>query len=221
MLNRMDAREIIDGFDRILPEQEKALQLAAVNAGKFHASNSPIFTAFTQLQFFVLTVDYDMRVMLRTLLADPQSRVTAEKFLALTLEESDEFIGAVIGDMKKALRSAGNPASTDPAKNAFDAQRFDEVTAQYWADVRPFRDDYAFNKTLREIRNTVAGHIMGKQVGLLNSAGWIASRAAVPRTTDGVMTSQIVGYSVTVLQALLKYSRGLHTCMSMSDSVKG
>ncbi|NHF63743.1 hypothetical protein FK219_010940 [Chryseoglobus sp. KN1116] len=94
-------------------------------------------------------------------------------------------------------------------------------STQYWADVRPFRDDYAFNKTLREIRNTVAGHIMGKQVGLLNSAGWIASRAAVPRTTDGVMTSQIVGYSVTVLQALLKYSRGLHTCMSMSDSVKG
>lgn len=210
------AEAIIRGFDQILPEQERALQQAAQNAGRYHKSNSAIFTAFTQLQFFVLTVDYDMRVMLRTLLAHPQSRVTAEKFLALTLEESDEFIGAVIGEMKKALRAATAPNSTDPAKDAFDGGRFDEITAEYWDAVKTFRDDKAFNETLREIRNTVAGHIMGKQVGMLNSASWVASRASVPRTSDGVMSSQIVAYSVTVLQALLKYSRGLSTCISLS-----
>jgi hypothetical protein len=212
-MNPTDASVIVANLDLVLPEQEKALQQGATNAGTYRNSNSALFSAFTQLQFFVLAVDYDMRVMVRTLLADPQSRLTAEKFLALVLEESDESIGSVIGDTKKALRAAAEPQSTDPARAAFDQDRFDTVTAAYWEGVRSIRDDKAFNKTLREIRNTVAGHYLGKQDGMLNSAAWVTSRARIPRTAEGAMTSAILLHSVTALTALLTYSRGLQSCV--------
>lgn len=204
----VNAREIVTGLDSILPEQERALQLAAHNVKLGLERDSEIYRAFTQLQFFVLTVDFDMRVMLRSLLVDPQNRLTAEKFLALTLEEADDTVGRMTNSLKRAMQ-----LPDDSGANLFDEARFDDAVAAFKTAQAHFRADGEFQETLRLIRNTVSGHIVGKEVGVQNSAIWVLTREGVPRTTEGVMRSQIVFYAVSTLTALLGLARALKTCL--------
>lgn len=204
----VDAQEIVTGLNSILPEQERALQLAAHNVKLGLERDSEIYRAFTQLQFFVLTVDFDMRVMLRSLLVDPQNRLTAEKFLALTLEEADDAVGRMTNSLKRAMQ-----LPDDSGANLFDEARFDDAVAAFKKAQAHFREDGEFQETLRLIRNTVSGHIVGKEVGVQNSAIWVLTREGVPRTTEGVMRSQIVFYAVSTLTALLGLARALKTCL--------
>lgn len=208
ILSPVTADDIVRGFDAILPEQERVLEHAALNVKLGLERDSPIYQAFTQLQFFVLTVDFDMRVMLRSLLANPQNRLTAEKFLALTLEEADDSVGRMVGAVKREMR---NPKDT--GAQLFDEALYDEAMAQFKADMSELRTDKEFQKTLREIRNTVSGHIVGDDVGVKNSAIWVLTREGVPRTAEGVMKSRIVYYAVLVLKALDRFAKALQACV--------
>jgi len=199
------AEEIIAGFDARLPEQERVLEQAAQNVKLGLERDSEIYREFTQLQFFILTVDFDMRVMLRALLADPQNRLTAEKFLALTLEEAEESAGRMVSAVSKAMRTLPN----DTGAHLFDMAKFDEAVRGFKHAMSEMRADKDFNRTLRLIRNTVSGHIVGDEVGVQHSAVWVLTRQGVPRDIDGVLKSQIVRYAITTLKALTEFARGL------------
>lgn len=199
------AEDIIAGFDTTLPQQERVLEQAAQNVKLGLERDSEIYGGFTQLQFFILTVDFDMRVMLRALLADPQNRLTAEKFLALTLEEAEESAGRMINAVSKAMRTLPN----DTGAHLFDITKFDEAVSAFKQAMSEMREDKEFNKTLRLIRNTVSGHIVGDDVGVQNSAIWVLTRHGVPRDIDGVLRSQIVYYAIATLKALSEFAHGL------------
>lgn len=203
------AEDIISGFDAILPEQERVLEQAAQNVKLGLERDSEIYRGFTQLQFFILTVDFDMRVMLRALLADPQNRLTAEKFLALTLEEAEESAGRMINAVAKAMRTLPN----DTGAHLFDLAKFDETVRMFKQSMLEMKQDKEFNKTLRLIRNTVSGHIVGDEVGVQNSAIWVLTRQGVSRDIDGVLRSQIVYYAIATLKALSDFARGLQGCV--------
>ena len=203
------AKDVVASLDAILPEQERVLELAAQNVKLGLERDSEIYRSFTQLQFFVLTVDFDMRVMLRALLVDPQNRLTAEKFLALTLEEADESVDRLIKIANAAMRTLPN----DTGAHLFDMEKFEEAVRTFKQAMREMRDDKEFNENLRLIRNTVSAHIVGDKVGVQNSAIWVLTRKDVPRNGDGVMRSQIVHYAVATLQALLAFARGLTGCL--------
>lgn len=213
----MDAKEITDGFDAILPEQERVLQAAAHNVKLGLERDSSIYRAFTQLQFFVLTVDFDMRVMLRALLLDPQNRITAEKFLAHTLQEADDAVGKVTNVVKAEMRRSVRAATPDTGAHLFDEDKFDAAVAEFKTAMADLRGDTDFQETLRLIRNTVSGHIVGDDVGVVNSAIWVLTREGVPRTTEGVMKSQIVFYAVSTLTALAAFARALQGCAKVSS----
>jgi hypothetical protein len=211
----MDPTPIIAGLDAILPEQERALQLAARNVKLGLERDSTIYRAFTQLQFFVLTVDFDMRVMLRALLVDPQNRLTAEKFLALTLQEADDTVGKVTNTLKAEMRKSDRATVPDSGAQFFDEAKLDVAVAEFKTAMAGFRDDVDFQRTLRMIRNTVSGHIVGDEVGVQNSAIWVLTREGVPRNTEGVMMSQIVSYAVSTGLALLNFARALQGCAKL------
>lgn len=197
--------DLISRFDASLPEQERVLEHAAQNVKLGLERDSEIYRAFTQLQFFILTVDFDMRVMLRALLANPQNRLTAEKFLALTLEEADESAGRMVNAVAKAMRTLPE----DTGAHLFDVAKFDGAARAFKQAMSEMRDDKEFNETLRLIRNTVSGHIVGDQVGVQNGAIWVLTRQGVPRDTDGVLRSQIVYYAIATLKALSEFAGGL------------
>jgi len=199
------AKDLISRFDASLPEQERVLEQAAQNVKLGLERDSEIYRAFTQLQFFILTVDFDMRVMLRALLADPQNRLTAEKFLALTLEEADESAGRMVNAVAKAMRTLPN----DTGAHLFDVAKFDGSARAFKQAISEMRDDKEFNETLRLIRNTVSGHIVGDEVGVQNGAIWVLTRQDVPRDIDGVLRSQIVYYAIATLKALSEFAGGL------------
>ncbi|WP_156876586.1 hypothetical protein [Microbacterium luticocti] len=199
------AEGIIAGFDAILPEQERVLEQAAQNVKLGLERDSEIYREFTQLQFFILTVDFDMRVMLRALLADPQNRLTAEKFLALTLEEAEESAGRMVNAVSRAIRTLPN----DTGAHLFEVAKFDEAVSAFKHGMSEMRDDKDFNRTLRLIRNTVSGHIVGDEVGVQNGAIWVLTRRGVPRDIDGVLRSQIVYYAIATLKALSEFAHGL------------
>ncbi len=202
------AEDIIARFDAILPEQERVLEQAAQNVKIGLERDSEIYREFTQLQFFILTVDFDMRVMLRALFADPQNRLTAEKFLALTLEEAEESAGRMVNAVSRAIRTLPN----DTGAHLFDVAKLDEAVSAFKQAMSEMRDDKDFNKTLRLIRNTVSGHIVGDEVGVQNGAIWVLTRQGVPRDIDGVLRSQIVYYAIATLKALREFAHGLqHT----------
>ncbi len=184
-----DARQITDGFDAVLPEQERALEAAARNVKLGLERDSAIYRAFTQLQFFVLTVDFDMRVMLRALLLDPQNRLTAEKFLALTLQEADDSVGKVTNAVKAEMRKSVRATPSDSGAHLIDETMFDAAVDEFKEQMAELRGDGTFQETLRLIRNTVSGHIVGDNVGVQNSAIWVLTREGVPRTAEGVMRS--------------------------------
>lgn len=211
----MDAKPIIDGLDVILPEQERVLHAAANNVKLGLERDSAIYRAFTQLHFFVLSVDFDMRVMLRALLVDPQNRLTAEKFLALTLREADDSVGKVTNALKAEMRKSARASNPDSGAHLFDEAKFDTAVAEFKTAMAGLRDDSTFQGTLRLIRNTVSGHIVGDDVGVQNSAIWVLTREGVPRTTEGVMRSQIVFYAVSTLTALLNFARALQGCAKL------
>lgn len=194
----MDAEDIIAGFDKLLPEQERVLEQAARNVKLALENDSAIYIAFTELQFFVLSVDFDMRVMLRALLSDPQNRLTNEKFLALTLEEADESVGRVIKKLNTAMRTLPN----DSGAPFFELAAVEAAAKKFKIATQAMRDDKPFNESLRLIRNTVAGHFVGDEVGVQNSVIWVLTRAGVTRDAEGVMKSQIVGYAISTLVAL-------------------
>lgn len=199
------AADIVAGFDAILPEQERVLEQAARNVKLGLERDSEIYRGFTQLQFFILTVDFDIRVMLRALLADPQNRLTAEKFLALTLEEAEESAGRMVNAVAKAMRTLPN----DTGAHLFDVGKFDEAVHGFRQAMSEMRDDKEFKKTLRLIRNTVSGHIVGDEVGVQNSAIWVLTRQGIARDIDGVLRSQIVYYAIASLKALSDFAGGL------------
>lgn len=212
----MDAKPIIEGLDAILPEQERVLEAAANNVKLGLERDSAIYRAFTQLHFFVLSVDFDMRVMLRSLLVDPQNRLTAEKFLALTLREADDSVGKVTNALKAELRKSDRASTPDTGAHLFDEVKVDAAVAEFKKAMAGLRDDTTFQETLRSIRNTVSGHIVGDDVGVQNSAIWVLTREGVPRSTEGVMKSQIVAYAVSTLLALLNFSRALQGCVKLN-----
>lgn len=203
------AEQLIENFNSTLPEQERVLESAAQNVKLGLERDSEIFRSFTQLQFFVLTVDFDMRVMLRALLVDPQNRLTAEKFFALTLEEADESVGGMINGFNKAMRLS----SKDSGRDLFDIERFTEEERKFKQAMKEMRDDKEFNQILRLIRNTVSGHIVGDKVGIQNSAIWVLTRKDVPRNVEGVMSSHVVRYAVSTLGALDEFAHGLQRCL--------
>ena len=199
------AEEIIAWFDAMLPEQERVLEQAAENVQLGLERDSEVYRGFTQLQFFILTVDFDMRVMLRALVADPQNRLTAEKFLALTLEEAEESAGQMLNAVSKAMRTLPDDAGI----HLVDITKFDEAVREFKQAMSKMRGDKEFNRTLRLIRNTVSGHIIGDKVGVQNSAIWVLTRKGVPRDIDGVLRSQIVYYAIATVKALNELAQGL------------
>jgi hypothetical protein len=198
----MDA-QFIANLDALLPEQERALEEAARNVKLGLERDSVIYRGFTQLQFFILTVDFDMRVMLRALLVSPQNRLTAEKFLALTLEESDESMGKMVQGLLRPMHSLPK----DSGAHLFDRDKVIKAYESYKTATAPMRADKDFAATLRLIRNTVSGHIVGDKVGVQNGAIWVLTRAGISRDADGVLKSQIVAYAVATLLALLRFSK--------------
>ncbi|TFD61189.1 hypothetical protein E3T43_00925 [Cryobacterium sp. Hh7] len=201
----MQSQALIERFNATLPEQERTLEQAARNVKLGLERDSEIYKAFTQLHFFTLTVDFDMRVMLRALLVDPQNRLTAEKFLALTLEEAEGAVGRMIGTLIKNMRTLPD----DSGAGLFDHDKINDAVREFKANMAEMRDSVEFNKTLRLIRNTVSGHIVGDDTGVQNSVIWVLTREGVARTTEGVLKSQIVYFAVSVLTALDTLSRGL------------
>lgn len=202
----MESMEIVAGFDANFDEQERVLAQAARNAEMGIKGNSDVFKAFTALHFFTLTVDFDMRVMLRTLLAHPNSRLTAEKFLVLTLEEAEESVNKLINVLLGAIRNA---KENDPCRSTFDFEELKRAKIKFDASMKPLRADAEFMNTLRLIRNTVAAHIVGDEVGIQNGAIWVLTREDIPRDENGVMRSKIVSYSVQILTALNALTRDL------------
>lgn len=182
--------------------------------------DSAIFRAFTQLQFFILTVDFDMRVMLRSLLLDPQNRLTAEKFLALTLQEAVDEVGKMTNAVKASMRKSARATTPDSGSHLIEESLFDQAAAEFKGRMADLRGDTDFQANLRLIRNTVSGHIVGDTVGVVNSAIWVLTREGVPRTEEGVMKSQIVFYAVSTLQALLHFSRALEACTSITTGTQ-
>jgi hypothetical protein len=146
---------IVANLDRLLPEQERMLAQAARNAELGLKGNSAVYRAFTDLDFFALTVDYDLRVLLRSLLAHPQSRLTAEKFLVLALEEADESVDKMINRLMGAIRRAG---ADDPAHDAFDFEVIGAAKVEFGNAMASMRADTAFTQTLRLIRNRRCPH---------------------------------------------------------------
>lgn len=205
------AKQLTDQLDAILPEQEVILELAARNVQLGLERDSAIFRAFTQLQFFILTVDFDMRVMLRALLLDPQNRLTAEKFLAHTLQEAVDEVGKMTNAVKAAMRKSDRSATPDSGAHLVEESLFDQSAAEFKGRMAGLRGDNDFQANLRLIRNTVSGHIVGDTAGVLNSAIWVLTREGVPRTEEGVMKSQVVLYAVSTLEALLHFARALQT----------
>lgn len=199
------AEDIIAAFDAKLPEQERDLEQAAENVKLGLESDSEVYRGFTQLQFFLLTVDFDMRVMLRALLVDPQNRLTAEKFLALTLEEADKSAGRMVNAISKAMRTLPN----DTGIHLLDITKFDEAVRAFKQAMSELRGDKEFKKYLRLIRNTISGHIVGDEVGVNNSAIWVLTRKGIPRDIDGVLRSKIVQYAIATLVALTEFAQGL------------
>lgn len=202
----MGITDLIDDFDSNFLEQEEVLVLAAKNAEIGIKGNSEVFKAFTALHFFTLTVDFDMRVMLRTLLAHRNSRLTAEKFLVLTLEEAEESVNKLINVLLGALRNA---ALDDPCKDLFDFEKIKSAKNRFTDALQPLREDKEFMQTMRLIRNTVSAHVVGDQVGIQNSAIWVLSRENVARDESGVLQSRFVRYSVDVIRALNTLTRDL------------
>ncbi|RKE59961.1 hypothetical protein DEU36_2391 [Microbacterium sp. AG238] len=200
------ADEIVANLDRVLPEQERVLAQAARNAEIGIKGNSAVYRAFTDLDFFALTVDFDLRVLLRNLLAHPQSRLTAEKFLVLALEEADESVDNMINRLLGAIRRAG---SDDPAHDAFDFEIVRVAKVEFDDAMAPMRADTDFTQTLRLIRNTVSAHVVGDDVGIQNGVIWVLTRENVPRNAEGVMRSQVVYYATSTLSALNGLSRAL------------
>ncbi|MFD2840992.1 hypothetical protein ACFSYH_10475 [Populibacterium corticicola] len=209
------AQDIVSHFDVILPEQERTLERAAQNVQLGLERDSEIYRAFTQLQFFVLTVDFDMRVLLRALLSNPQNRLTAEKFLALMLEESDESTGKMISTVNKALRKSAH----DSGAHLVDVEKFNEAVSNFKQNMASMKADKKFNETLRLIRNTVAGHIVGNKTGIQNSAIWVLTRAHVPRDSNGVLKSQIVSYSIETMKALHTFAGELQDSYSTQSRI--
>ncbi|WP_170272865.1 hypothetical protein, partial [Micrococcus luteus] len=104
-----------------------------------------------------------------------------------------------------AMRTLPN----DTGIHLFDITKFDEAVRAFKQAMSEMRDDKEFNKTLRLIRNTVSGHIVGDEVGVQNSAIWVLTRKGVPRDIDGVLRSQIVYYAIATLKALSEFAQGL------------
>lgn len=203
------AGDILDWLDATLPEQERVLEAAARNVQLGLERDSEIYRAFTQLQFFILMVDFDLRIMLRSMLTDPQNRLTSEKFLALTVEESDESAGRMINAVSRAMRAFPN----DTGAHLFDIEKFERAVGVFKQAMLEMRSDKEFKRTLRLIRNTISGHIVGDEVGVQNGAIWVLTRQGVPRNTDGVLRSKIVYYAIATLVALSGFARGLQrTC---------
>lgn len=202
----MSITDLINDFDSNFLEQEQILAIAARNAETGIKGDSEVFKAFTALHFFTLTVDFDMRVMLRTLLAHPNSRLTAEKFLVLTLEEAEESVNKLVNVLLGAIRNA---ASDDLCKELFDFEKIKSAKNRFNEAMQPLRDDREFMQTMRLIRNTVSAHVVGDQVGIQNSVIWVLSRENVARDESGVLKSRFVHYSVEVLKALNTLTRDL------------
>ncbi|WP_447949187.1 hypothetical protein [Microbacterium aurum] len=206
----MTADEIVANLDRLLPEQERVLAQAARNAEMGLKGNSAVYRAFTDLDFFALTVDYDIRVLLRSLLAHPQSRLTAEKFLVLALEEADESVDKMINRLIGAIRRA---EPDDPAHDAFDFEVVRAAKVEFDNAMASMRADTDFTQTLRLIRNTVSAHIVGDEVGIQNGVIWVLTRENVARNAEGVMRSQVVFYATGALSALNGLSRALRSAV--------
>lgn len=157
-----------------------------------------------------------MRVLLRALFRDPQNRLTAEKFLALTLEEADESAGRMTNAVARSMHTLPNDTGT----HLFDRKKFDEAVRMFKQSMAEMRDDKEFNKTLRLIRNTVAGHIVGDEVGVQNSAIWVLTRQGVTRDITGILKSEIVYHAVATLQALTGFARGLQGCLRTAGETR-
>ena len=153
--------------------------------------------AYAAARFFIVQIDVDMRVLLRTMAADPAARATTEKLLALVLRESIEVVYRVLGHLQRTAR---------PQTGRFaDFIDIDGLTAARYiheACVRDIAYDRSVKETLLKIRNEVAAHMFSDDVGIESGAAWVVSRSVVPKTDDAIFDSLIFSRSIRVLRAL-------------------
>lgn len=198
--------EIVSGFERSIPEAEKAVIMAAKNVEMYADVNGElnILRLYSNLQFFVTQVDLDIRVSLRNLLADPAVRITTEKYLALALIEAERGIGILLNELRAAAGKQHGRLAT-----FIDLPKFQEARKAIEARLKPMREDKAFKSDLTLIRNEVVAHFVSKESGVENSAKWALSRAALSRGEDAVLKSKIVEYSISLSIGLRELSQGM------------
>lgn len=197
---------IVENMNRTIPEAATMVALAGRQVARYAsvAEEFAPLAAYTNMLFFVAQVDLDTRVLLRNLVADPNARITSEKYLALALIEAERGAGTLFNRLRGAAnmqhgKLAGfiDIPSLQVAKDAFDSK------------LLPMREDKGFNQELTLIRNEVVAHFVSKESGVENSAAWAVTRDSLPKGEDAILNSKIVEYSIALSHGLRALSEGI------------
>lgn len=202
----------VAGFDHTIPLAVEALEQRArdVMSVAGAGSGAALVQAYAAARFFVVQIDIDMRVPLRSMAADPAARVTTEKLLALVLRESIEGVYRVLGDLQRTART-----QTGGFADFIDIEALTVAQNAYKASVRDIAEDRPFMETLVQIRNQVAAHMFSDEVGIESAAAWVVSRSTKPKTDDAMFNSLIFSRSIQVLRALHTLDEALATIRRM------
>lgn len=132
----------------------------------------------------VVTMDYELKVLLLQSLDHPQDREVWEKYLALALWATVEELPSSVG------------------KDAAEAGR------AYKTALQPLRADQGFMTAMTEVRNHVAAHHHLRR-GDHWLAQWHLSKIAEKHNGRTVLRSKFVSHAATALEALKVLGRGL------------
>lgn len=189
----------VAGFDSTIPLAVEALEHRARDVESVAGADdeAAIVKAYAAARFFIVQIDVDMRVLLRTMASDPAARVTTEKLLALVLRESIEGVYRILADLQRTARTQNGRFA-----EFIDIVGLTAAQSAYKESVRDIADDRPFKETLVKIRNEVAAHMFSDDVGIESAAAWVVSRSVMPKTGDAMFDSLIFTRSIQVLRAL-------------------
>lgn len=186
-----DEKPLLEGF----AEQVKTLQ----------GHEAEPLRWYTDARFLILQVDFDMMVILRSMLVDPSNRLTMEKYLALQVAESLAAVAPTVNGLIQAVRDGSGSTA-----GRFDLEVLKTAKSRFDSAIAPYRGDAVFMTTLTGVRNTTAAHLWGKKGARLNgSAQWVLSRAERPITVEEVFHSKFVSVAIGTLAALHKLADDL------------
>lgn len=198
--------EVIAGFEVTISDTEKAVVMAARNVRMYFGQKGDVavLRVYANLQFFIAQVNLAIRVSLRSLMVDPFTRITAEKYLALALIEAERGVGILLNQLQTEANKQHGRLEGFLELKTFQAAR-DAIEAR----LKPMRGDKAFNTDLTLIRNEVVAHFVSKESGVENSAQWPLSRDALPKGESAVLNSKIIEYAIALSLGLRELSQGM------------